>query len=505
MSIARGRSGELVRAAADHADYLLKRAADRTGRTPLFVNALDSDSGEPARHDYDHVNKTAMLSSPASQQNWLRTLAALTAITGQSGYRDTAENVCRYMLREQTDRNGLVYWGGHTAYDLEEQQAAFAADKALVHELKCHYPDYELMWTADRAGTKRYIEAVWNAHIIDWTNLDFNRHGPYDAPHGALWANGYEGKGVFFWGSGLTFVNAGSDLYYGAAMLAKLSGEAAPLDWAERLAERYVETRRSGVGISGYQFSQSASAWCDGPAVRGDRAQYQLAPLIPEGHTVYESTLFKPRPAVQRCQLAIGEALGAQGGRFRQWSCEEMAAWGRAAYRSADNSFVPMLTDGWSLEGVTLDRKGYFGPKGTVFKAIPAGAEFFWMYAMGYRLSGDPFLWTMAKNIASGLGLGDIGEPDGGMPGDMLPGSGLAAADHRIIFGMLELYKATGRDAYIRIADQVADRLLASRYHKRRFETKGRVLINDPAPLALLHLAAAQSDAGHYLPCVFQT
>ncbi|MDQ8735377.1 hypothetical protein [Paenibacillus sp. LHD-38] len=58
-------------------------------------------------------------------------------------------------------------------------------------------------------------------------------------------------------------------------MLAKLSGDETPLAWSKRLAHRYVETRRPGIGISGYQFSQSAASWCDGPAVRGDRAQYQ--------------------------------------------------------------------------------------------------------------------------------------------------------------------------------------------------------------------------------------
>ncbi|MBD2868535.1 pectate lyase [Paenibacillus arenilitoris] len=503
MSIASGRAGELLKAAVNHADYVLERAADRTGKTPLFVNALDADNGEPACHDYDHVDRTAMLSSPASQQNWLRTLAALSALTGQSAYREAAEDVFRYMLKEQTDRNGLIYWGGHTSYDLEERRVAFASDKARVHELKCHYPDYNLMWNADRSGTKRYIEAVWNAHIIDWSNLDFNRHGPYDAPPGALWANGYEDGDVFFWGGGLTFVNAGSDLYYGAAMLAKLTGEDAPLEWAMRLAERYAQTRRSGVGISGYQFSQSASAWCDGPAIRGDRAQYQLAPLIPEGRPVYESTLFKPRPAVQRCQLAIGEALGDRGRPFLDWSCGEMAAWGRTAYRGEDNSFVPMLTDGWSLEGLTLDRNGYFGRKGTVFKAIPAGPEFFWMYAMGYRLSGDPFLWTMVRNIAAGLGFGDIGEPDGGRRGAKLPGP--ATGDHRILFGMLELHKATGRDCFLSMANQTANQLLGARYRKGRFVTGGKVLINDPAPLALLHLVSAETNAGDGLPSVFQT
>lgn len=501
----RERMGELLKAAASHADYVLERAADRSGRTPLFANALDAGSGEQVRHDYDHVDGTALLSSPASQMNWLRTLAALTNLTGRPAYKDAAEAVLRHLLRERTDRNGLIYWGGHTAYDLERQMTAFASDKARVHELKCHYPDYELMWQVDPAGTKRYIEAVWNAHILDWGRLDFNRHGAYDAPYTPLWTSAYSGGDVFFWGGGLTFVNAGSDLIYSAAMLAHLSGEEAPLVWSRRLAERYAETRRSGVGISGYQFSQSAAAWCDGPAVRGDRAQYQLAPLIPDGHLVYESTLFKPRPAVQRCLLAVGGALGEKGDLFRRQACEEMAAWGRTAYRKADNSFIPMLTDGFSLEGLVLDRNGYFGRKGTVFRAMPARSDYFWMYAMGYRLSGDPFLWEMTRDIAAGIGAGEIGGTDSDKPVIPAAEAGKAVADHRVLYGMLELYKATGGRRFIDAAYRLAEGILAERFRKGRFVAGGSVLTDDPAPLALLHLAAAGSDRSGLLPCAFRS
>ena len=49
MSIASGSADELKKAVFNHADYMLNQAADRTGKTPLFVNALDADSGEPAR------------------------------------------------------------------------------------------------------------------------------------------------------------------------------------------------------------------------------------------------------------------------------------------------------------------------------------------------------------------------------------------------------------------------------------------------------------------------
>ena len=42
------------------------------------------------------------------------------------------------------------------------------------------------------------IEAFWNAHIYDWSVLDFSRHGKYDRPMGALWDHAYQGGPIFF-------------------------------------------------------------------------------------------------------------------------------------------------------------------------------------------------------------------------------------------------------------------------------------------------------------------
>lgn len=489
-----GKAKRLIECVIRHADRVSQAAKDPFGQTPLFANAVEADSGKPARVDTDHVRQGTVLSNPASQFHWLRLLAGLTELGGAPDYVEAAQSVIRHMFRFHTDKSGLIYWGGHTAYDLERQHVVFAGDKAQVHELKCHYPDYALMWETDSAATNRYVEAMWNAHMIDWSILDFNRHGPYDTPRGPVWQQAYKGGSVFFWGKGLTFANAGSDLYYAAAMLTRLSGKREPLLWSKRLAARYVETRQGDIGISGYQYSQSAGSWCDGPSIRGDRAQYQLAPLIPEGHLVYESTLFKPRPSIQRCQLELGEKLGSDGSDFIQWSCDEAAAWGKTAYHREDNGFIPMLTDGWSIEGLTLDRKGYFGPKGRTFGLIQANPDFFWMYAMAYRLSGDPFLWQMARDIVSGLGLGDIGSPDGKRAVRLKTGVNIQAADYRLVYGMLELYLATGTEDYLKYALWVGELLLRQSYRDGWFSSGNLVLANNPIPLALLHLAAAVKD-----------
>ncbi|MDQ8735375.1 hypothetical protein [Paenibacillus sp. LHD-38] len=57
----------LIGLVSRHADLLLKHAADSSGETPLFVNALDSHTLAPVSHDPDHVNREALLASPASQ------------------------------------------------------------------------------------------------------------------------------------------------------------------------------------------------------------------------------------------------------------------------------------------------------------------------------------------------------------------------------------------------------------------------------------------------------
>lgn len=477
-----------VRIALRFADSYIRYGLDPYGNTPLVSNAIDPKVGSPVAYDSDYVRLDAILSNPASQFNWLRLLRGLTVLTGEPGYRELAVDTIRFMFRRQADANGLLYWGGHNAFLLKEGKSAYQIKQTTVHELKMHYPDYAFMWEVDPQATKRYIESMWNAHVLNWEILDFNRHGRYNVPLGPVWNHAYKGGDVFFWGEGRTFVNAGSDLYYAAAMLAHLAKEEAPLVWSERLAHRYVETRQEGIGISGYQFSQIARGG-EPYRLEEDRAYAQLAHLLPGHLPVFESMIFKPRPPVQRCQLVLGELLQSRGAKFRQWAWEEITAWGKRAYRKSDNCFIPMLTNGYSLEGLMLDRDGYFGKKGTVWKAIPATADFFWLYAMAYRLTGDDYCWQMARDIWMGLGMGDIGER-GNPSCDLILDGGKAGEDVRGIYGLLELYRATGRKAYLEQAAAIGQTILRRRYMDGWFLTGSLALANDPAPFALLSLAA---------------
>lgn len=505
--MARDQAAALIDAVRRHVDAVLAIGRDRYGdaETPLFADAIDPVAGEAVAYDARDVapDRRRRLSNTAVQQEFLRTLVALGRLTGDERYRDAAVGVVEWVFDHLTGARGLPYWGGHVAYDLDADVTA--TNKDGPHELKFEYPFYDLFWDVDPAATRRLVEAFWRAHVCDWSILDFNRHGDFDGrsfggrdpvdradeASDGPWNRAYEGGDVFFWGDGLTFVNTGSDLYYAAALLADLAGDAEPLRWARRLARRYVETRGE-TGISGYQFSQHPS-YCNGPEIRGDRAQYQFAPYILGDHRIYEGTLFRPRPIVQRRQLELGARLGDRGAAFATWAVEELRAWREAAYRPERNDFEPMLTDGFSLEGFVVRREGYFGPKGRVIGPIEADADFLWAYAMAFRVAGDDVCWRTARDIARGLGLGDIGSPGG-------DGAALATdpdlADVRAVYGLLELHRATDRDAYLDAAASVGANLSEARTADEGpfVDDAGRIVLEDPTPLALLHLAAALRD-----------
>lgn len=264
------------------ADQGIVQGRDTYGRpTPLFVDGVEVATGRAVTWKWAD-EKEWVICNLATQQGLFRTLDGLSTLTGDPRYKAEALAALRHALRHLRYGGGgearLMAWGGHLAYNATDDVIAGNPDgSGRVHELKCHFPHYGLMWEADAAATREIIESSWNSHVLDWATLDFNRHG-VPRGRGKLWASDYGGGKVYFEGEGLTFHNAGSDLYFSAGLLSRLSGDPAPLPWAVRLSQRYADTRHPATGLEGFQFSQSASAWCDGSGkIRGDRARYQFA------------------------------------------------------------------------------------------------------------------------------------------------------------------------------------------------------------------------------------
>ena len=474
-------------AVRQYADNVLRYGRDTYGpkKTPLFVDGINVDTHEPP--EWKNKGETWIVSNFASQQNMFRVLDGLTGLTGDRKYRGAAVRAVGYALKNLCAQNGLLYWGGHYAYDA-------AGDKPIKkqedHELKQHYPYYELMWRVDPAVTKRFVEAFWRAHVYDWNNLDMNRHGRYDRDTSGPWPENYVGGPVFFTSERgcRSFVNTGSDLIYAGTMLHEFTGERMPLVWAQRLAYRYVETRNPKTGLGGYEYSR----------LKEDRAETQFSgvPRL-KGHPALEGTIVDSKSrmrfgALSIVQLKLSEMLGEEGSDFRKWAIEDLRAYAKHAYNPADNTFSAMLTDGTKLTGADIQKNGYYGKVGTSGKFAPIKGDgtFLWAYAMAYRISGDAYMWQMARNIARALGLGDIGDgPKSAAKLDM----NTDCSDPKDLLSCLELCRSTGGRAFLDLAVSIGDNILERRFHKGFFVRSDQHLyarFDDMEPLALLALAA---------------
>ncbi len=493
-------------AVRSHTDNVLGCARDVYGprQTPLFVDEIELPAAQAKARPWrfnQRGSRDVITSNLAQHQTFLRVLDGLTALTGQAAYREAAAETIRYAFTHLSDSTGLLRWGGHCAYDaLGDDWIGYVPP---LHELKSVYPHYGLLHQVDPAATQRFVQAFWNAHIYDWSVLDFSRHGAYDKPLGSLWDQRYVGRAVWFTGRGLTFINTGSDLYYAAAMLNHLTGDPKPLAWAKRLNRRYLQTRDPVTGMGGYQFTirhlPGADQWTD-------RAIHQLSGML-AGHVVREGTVTTPRMITTICvraglaRMALGELLGDGGAEFTRSAVEDLAAYGRWAYRGRENVFHTVHTDGTVLTGKVFEKDGYYGPAGWAFRSAPGDGQHFLAYARGYRVSGDPFLWHMAGDLARGIALGDVGPIGQGPQMDLAT----ACADPYALLGLLQLHRATSQRAYLEVACRVGDNILAQRFKDGFLLTSSdspAVRLDGEDPLALLHLSAALAGKADCLPAL---
>jgi len=475
-------------AVQEFGDNALKYGRDTYGpkHTPLFVDGLNIHTHEPVKWIAPNGDRW-ILSNLASQQNLFRTLDALTTITGDPKYKQAAVDAMKYSFENLRTPNGLLYWGGHSAYDA-------AADKPCgrdVHELKEFYPYYELMWEVDPHATRQFIEAFWSGHVLDWSNLDFNRHcslGTQALPK--AWDYEYEGGPVFFTSKGgLSFCNTGSDLCYAGVLLNLFSRDEKPLLWSKRLACRYVEARNPRTNISPYVFSGDT-----GPDTFAF-PHYSLSnsTIWPSARHCYMrtpetvSSLVTSRPL---CELLLGDILGDRDEDFTRYGHEELSAIGKACYRRRDNVFVPISESGLSLEGHLCTRDDPFGPPGSKLLAIPAQPSDFWAYAAAYRLTNDAFMWEMARDTAQGNTYGDIGASAAQDP--QLNYDSTVCDPHGLL-GFLELYRKTRNRAFLKMAEQIGVIILSDRFRRGFFVGNAGLIFckfDTIDSLALLHLYA---------------
>jgi len=472
------------------AENVLEKGIDQwSGKnTPLFADGLNIFTNEPLEYPEADPDGKYITSNLASQQNLFRTLVGLSNLTGNPKYREAAEMSIRYHFDNLSDRNGLLHWGSHEFIDLRTLKPV-GDEGQFFHELMGVFPFYDLMWEVDKEKTAQLIRAFWNAHLINWNRLEFDCHGTHDKKMGPLWNSGYNKPEPFFKGDGFTYISTGSDLIYAAGILSLLSGEDSALVWAKRLAEQYVRARHPETGLGASQFSKKIS---------GDHAEDQFGYDFPavaiDGWNLFDGSDIYTKPALM--QLELGERLGEKGKDFINWTLSGLYAYAKYAYKTADNSFIPMWADGTDLTGYAFKRTGYYGPEGYVLKPIKAGEIFLFTFTRALLFSRGTICWryfqdkdtSIIRSMQRGLGLGDLGSQryrDINFDTDI--------SSPYAIFALLERHKWTRDQATLKLAEKIADNLLARSFHNGFFvrDEKSSIAEFDAIePLALLALEA---------------
>ena len=475
-----------------HIDNVLNLGRDVYGPrpTPLFVDGIDVDTHRPATWRETPDSPEWVMVNLASQQNLFRTLDALTTITGQGRYRAAAEGAMAYGFEHLQADNGLMHWGGHRLYDAATGRCE---GERVKHELKSTCPYYEFLWRLSPDRTRRFIEAFWDGCVRRWDILDFDRHAYYDHSTSAdIWGRSYTGGPVPFEGEGLTFSNAGADLYYSAVMLHRLSGGAdqRPLEWARRLARRYVEARdpTTGLGADNYSGRPDHRMEKQFPQFNGRFSEATVTSLYGSRyhHAAY-------------CQMRLAEDLGEAGREFLQWAVEDLEAYAKWAWDPADRGFLMTLIDGTRLGPEDRKLDGYVGRWSLSKRA--AEPYVLLSYALAWRLTGRESMRRMAMELAGALGLLDHREPVATVHRGRGHGYGHGAA--WTILSLLEMHRASGEQALLERARVAGQRAVAhclqkgflapSPMHRfSKFDTQ--------LPLALLELHRALVEPALPLP-----
>jgi len=490
-------SGEpFVSAVRAFADTVLTHGRDGYGpqKTPLFVDGLEVESLEPAR--WQNSGQTWVLSNFASQQPLFRLLDGLTGLTGEARYRQAAEEAARYALKHLRTPNGLLYWGGHLAWDLETEKAV--GQGADTHELKTHQPYFELMWRVEPEATRRLMETIWAGHVLDWARLDYNRHANAKKLVRPRWDAAFlEDIEVPFPAEGghLSFANVTPPLLRAGTMLAVLGDDGEALTWMRRLLHRWQQGKDARTGLCGGQLSHRAE----------DRARDALGHVHPEINeakivaSYHQTSRYHHLPLAQ---MQAGEALIAAGGEraeqgreFIEWALADLAIYAQRSYDPASGTFIALMTDGTPLRWQEA-KTGYYVPES--FAPLAPDGVLLWSYATACRLGSEEVHWQMARAIAKALDLGEIGERNGARA---LRHETNQAGWH-VIYALLELHRATGDRQFLQLARRVGENVAKLQTPSGLFPRPGRThaRTGDEVPLALLHLAAVLAGQSSVLP-----
>lgn len=454
---------------------VLKDGKSEKNPTPLIADGINIVTKEPVKWVYPN-GREAKISNFANQQNFLRTLNGLTIVTGDKKYKEEAIKISKYFMDNFTDKNGLFYWGGHRFVNLETLALEGPEDKNQVHELKNLFPYYDFLYSVNPEKTQNYIKAFWNAHVEDWKTLDMGRHGKYEKKFD---------KDIFRVNKpvsivdpkllptlpktkGLTFINSGSDLILSAYKLYGYTGEQGAKDWGRNLILQYHLAKNPKTGAPVYQFSAPERRdWppksdADTNSKFGDRAERQFGPefgaIAQEGNVLFKGN--QRSIVVDNALVEMEIALKNNDKEIQKWAVENLKNYYKIAFDYQTGELKPVWNDGTDMTDYKLVRDGYYGKKDSSIKRTKIDSEDYMLpLVIGYRISKNAELLKIARIMGKNLGLGDIGDGK-----TMELAYDTKNSSPFAIFVLIELYKGTKNENYIKLARKIGDNIVNEKF-----------------------------------------
>lgn len=481
-----------MKAVIEFGDTVLSEArfTKNSALSGLFADGLNVDTREPVI--WKNSGENYYTSNLAMQQNLFRTLSALTNLTGDERYKDAAKQQFRYYFDNYMDSTGLFYWGGHRMMNLKREGII---GEQNVHELKEAYPAYDLMYEVDPEATLRFIEAYWNAHVIDWSKLEMNRHGDYNKKIGPLWNSewGYPDDWLFEV-EGLPFAAACVGMDYAALKYSELTGDKAPLTWIKRMFELYLDSRHPVTGLGGSQF---------GTFIKGDRAALQYGEYF--GEAAIEGWAYIRASGIN---IHFGNTIFAQIDLSKQIGDMEMAreyagiyeAFCEHMYRPELDAAEPMFADGSSVVGFKSP-PGYYGQITMGYAALKPQVFTTGVYA--YFTKPSQLIWDTVRDMGDSKITGFIGDI-GTEPGKNVNlNFETGCNDAKTAMMFIYMYDQTGCRDYFEMAKHIGDNIVKKNFVKGLFVSHPdhyEARLDTPEPYVLLTIEAYERGMPELCP-----
>jgi hypothetical protein len=435
-------------------DTLIEYGTDRYGPkpTPVLVSILDTETrqcpSDPAALDElwrvgrrDRRNPAG--ANLLTDQPLLKTLVAVSAVTGEGKYRRFAGNYGSWYLKNLVDDRGFLWWGWHRHYDVyRDELVGHLGNPHEIHAI--HSIAWDQLWQIDPQAVRREIEAIWQWHVVDKTTGEVNRHG-----------DGHRG---------CDFAMSAGACAWAFAFLHQRTGEPVWLDRAKLLACYYWDRRNSQTDL-----------FADRPNAGAQR--FDGSHFVTSVTGLYCHALLK-------CYELTGEQV------FKDHALAYLRAYRKYGYDPATGRFWGSLRlDGTPVAGPRLlspqgsarEEYGVYEPRGylDLWQPYVAGYEHplptAQVYAFASALTNDPAMLDTARLFAK---LIEANLPPRSCLADtwyrgyaerFAPEGTYAGLYGQTVSFLLHLYLLTGEPHYVRLARDTADDAIARLFHNGLF------------------------------------